>query len=59
MGNDDFESLLKDRMSGRRFTEFLRLTGARHPIVYREVLRALGPMAAARWGVRLAREVLA
>jgi lycopene cyclase CruA len=59
MGNDDFEALLKDRMSGRRFTEFLRLTGARHPIVYREVLRALGPMAAARWGVRLAREVFA
>jgi lycopene cyclase CruA len=59
MGNDDFESLLKDRMSGRRFTEFLRLTGARHPIVYREVLRALGPVAAARWGVRLAREVFA
>ena len=57
MGNDDFESLLKDRMSGRRFTEFLRLTGARHPIVYRQVLRALGPVSAARWGVRLAREV--
>lgn len=59
MGNDDFESLLKDRMSGRRFTEFLRLTGERHPIVYREVLRALGPVSAARWGVRLAREVFA
>jgi lycopene cyclase CruA len=55
MGNDDFEALLKDRMGGRRFTEFLRLTGARHPVVYHEVLRALGPVAAARWGVRLAR----
>ena len=59
MGNDDFENLLKDRMTGRRFTEFLRQTGARHPVVYREVMRALGPMAAARWGVRLAREVFA
>ena len=59
MGNDDFADLLKDRMDGRRFTEFLRRTGARHPVVYREVMRALGPMAAARWGVRLAREVLA
>lgn len=59
MGNDDFEDLLKDRMSGPRFTEFLRQTGARHPVVYREVLRALGPFSAARWGVRLAREVLA
>lgn len=59
MGNEDFASLLQDRMNGQRFTEFLRQTGARHPIVYREVLRALGPMSAARWGVRLAREVLA
>ena len=59
MGNDDFADLLKDRMSGRRFTDFLRQTGARHPVVYREVMRALGPMAAARWGVRLAREVFA
>jgi hypothetical protein len=59
MGNDDFAALLKDRMGGRRFTEFLRLTGARHPIVYREVLRALGPIPAARWGARLAREMLA
>ena len=59
MGNEDFSALLQDRMDGRRFTEFLRRTGARHPIVYREVLRALGPMSAARWGVRLAREALA
>ena len=59
MGNDDFADLLKDRMSGRRFTDFLKQTGARHPVVYREVMRALGPMAAARWGVRLAREVFA
>ena len=59
MGNDEFAALLQDRMTGPRFTEFLRRTGSRHPIVYREVLRALGPMSAARWGVRLAREVLA
>jgi lycopene cyclase CruA len=59
MGNDDFAALLQDRMGGQRFTEFLRRTGARHPVVYRDVLRALGPMSAARWGVRLAREVLA
>jgi lycopene cyclase CruA len=59
MGNDDFADLLKDRMSGRRFTEFLRRTGARHHVVYRDVMKALGPLAAARWGVRLAREALA
>lgn len=59
MGNDDFASLLKDRMSGPRFTEFLRATGARHSAVYREVLRALGPVASARWGVRLAKEMIA
>jgi len=59
MGNDEFAALLQDRMGGQRFTAFLRQTGARHPVVYREVLRALGPMAAARWGVRLAREALA
>ncbi len=59
MGNDEFAALLQDRMNGQGFTEFLRRTGARHSIVYREVLRGLGPMSAARWGVRLAREVLA
>ena len=59
MGDVDFSNLLKDRMSGRRFTEFLRQTGSRHPPVYREVMKALGPLAAARWGVRLAREVFA
>lgn len=59
MGNDNFSDLLKDRMGGQRFTEFLRQTGARHPVVYRDVMRALGPVAAARWGVRLAREVFA
>ncbi len=59
MGNDDFEDLLKDRMAGKTFTEFLRRTGSRHPSVYREVLHALGPVAATRWGIRLARELLA
>ncbi len=59
MGNPAFAALLKDRMEGRRFTEFLRRTGARHPAVYREVLRALGPVGAARWGVRLAYEMFA
>lgn len=59
MGNPAFSALLKDRMEGRRFTEFLRRTGARHPAVYREVLRALGPVGAARWGARLAYEMLA
>jgi lycopene cyclase CruA len=59
MGNDDFAALLQDRMTGRRFTEFLRQTGGRYSVAYRQVLRALGPVSAARWGVRLAREVLA
>jgi lycopene cyclase CruA len=58
MGNEHFAALLQDRMDGRRFTEFLKRTGARHPIVYRDVLRALGAMSAARWGMRMAGEAL-
>jgi hypothetical protein len=59
MGNEEFADLLQDRMSGPRFTEFLRRTGQRHPVVYREVLAALGPMAAMRWGARIARDAIA
>lgn len=58
MGNDAFADLLKDRMRGPAFTDFLLRTARRRPVVYSDVLRALGPLASLRWGARLAREVL-
>jgi len=59
MGNEDFAALLQDRMTGDRFTHFLRKTAARQPRVYADVFRALGPAATARWGFRVARALLA
>lgn len=59
MGNESFAALLKDRMGARAFVGFLRRTAARHPSVYGEVMKALGPMKMARWGVSLARGALA
>lgn len=59
MGNDAFAALLKDRMHAGDFIAFLRQTAQRHPAVYFEVVKALGPSRAARWGLRLARSALA
>ena len=59
MGSRAFASLLQDTMTGPAFTEFLRRTSRMRPVVYADVLRALGPLAALRWGSRLARHVLA
>lgn len=58
MGNVAFADLLQDRMTGHDFTEFLRRTSKLRPVVYGDVLRALGPLSAMRWGTRLARHVL-
>jgi hypothetical protein len=46
-------------MGARDFVAFLRRTAAKHPSVYREVMKALGPMKMARWGVHLVRGALA
>jgi lycopene cyclase CruA len=59
MGNAHYADLLKDRMSGRDFIAFLRTTSKRHPAVYEEVLRSLGPLHAGRWGLRLLKGALA
>lgn len=59
MGNGSFAALLKDRMTAREFVAFLRRTATRHPAVYGEVMKALGPMKMARWGVHLVRGALA
>lgn len=58
LGNEAFASLLQDRMSARTFVRFLRHTARRQPEVYRDVLRAMGPRAIARWGLQLGRSVL-
>lgn len=58
MGNDTFAALLKDQTSARDFVAFLRLTAKRHPSVYGDVMKSLGPLPMARWGARLARSVL-
>jgi lycopene cyclase CruA len=59
MGNDRFAALLQDRMHARDFIGFLRGTARRHPAVYRDVMRSLGPSLTARWGVRLVRGAFA
>jgi lycopene cyclase CruA len=59
MGNARYADLLKDRMNGRDFIAFLRETSKRHPRVYEEVMRSLGPIHAGRWGLRLLKGALA
>ena len=59
MGNERFAALLKDRMGARDFVAFLRRTAMKHPSVYGDVMKALGPMKMARWGVHLVRGALA
>ncbi|MBS2011703.1 MAG: lycopene cyclase [Deltaproteobacteria bacterium] len=54
-GNDAYASLLKDSMSAHDFTRFLRGTAARHPAVWSEALRGMGPLTMGRWGWGLVR----
>lgn len=58
-GNEAFASLLQDRMTAPDLVRFLRRTAERRPAVYRDVLRALGPRALARWGFSVARSRVA
>ncbi|MBN2362328.1 MAG: lycopene cyclase, partial [Deltaproteobacteria bacterium] len=56
MGNDDFAALLRDELLFDRFVTFLRRSAVRRPQIWHEVLRRLGPVPLARWGVNLLRE---
>ena len=58
LGNDAYGALLRDETTGPDFTRFLREVGGRHPSVYGEVLRSLPAAPLARWGLRIAREVV-
>lgn len=58
MGNDAYAALLQDRMSTADFVTFLRRTAGRHPAVWGKVMRGLGPFAAGRWGLGLARSMM-
>ncbi len=57
LGNDDYARLLRDEMSPARFVDFLRTTARRHPAVWGQVMRGLGPWTAGRWGWSVARSV--
>ncbi len=59
MGCEPYARLLRDEMSPASFLEFLRRTAARHPAVWGKVMRGLGAASVGRWGVGLARSMLA
>ena len=54
MGPDAYRRLLRDESEPAEALRFVRATAARHPAVWRHVIRALGPWAALRWAVGLA-----
>jgi lycopene cyclase CruA len=54
MGQDSYAALLKDRMGAQDFMTFVRTTASKQPSVYARLLRGLGPLASARWGLRVA-----
>lgn len=54
MGQETYADLLADRMSAPDFMRFLLRTSAKQPSVYAHVLQGLGPLASARWGLRVA-----
>lgn len=58
LGNEAYAQLLRDEMTVRDFVRFLRLTADRHPRVWGQVMRGLGPWTAGRWGLGLARQML-
>jgi lycopene cyclase CruA len=55
MGEERYGALLRDELTPREALGFLRATAARHPDVWRQVLRVLGPFNAARWAAGFAR----
>jgi lycopene cyclase CruA len=58
MGEDAYAELLRDELPPRDALRFLRATAARHPRVWRQVMRVLGPLTAARWALTFARHAL-
>jgi lycopene cyclase CruA len=54
MGDETYAALLKDELPPSRFIEFLRATAGIRRSVYLDTLRGLGPIAAGRWGLRVA-----
>jgi lycopene cyclase CruA len=58
MGEDAYGRLLRDEIPPGDVIRFLRRTAARHPAVWRHVLRVLGPRNATRWGLGIARSML-
>jgi lycopene cyclase CruA len=57
MGDEAYGALLRDEMSPRDFIHFLRVTAARRPSVYRDVLGNLEIGALGRWGLGMVREL--
>jgi lycopene cyclase CruA len=55
MGNETYSRLLRDEIEPWQAIRFVRTTAARHPEVWGHVIRALGPWAAGRWAIGLAR----
>ncbi len=51
MGEGHYAALLRDEMAPADFIAFLRRTATRHPAVWRQVIRGLGPVTAGRWGL--------
>jgi lycopene cyclase CruA len=54
MGNEPYARLLRDEMSPREVAMFLRRTAARHPAVWRTVLRVMPASSVGLWGFRAA-----
>ena len=57
LGDDAYGALLRDEMTPPSFVAFLRRTGARHPAVWGQVMRGLGPWTAGKWGLGVARSI--
>lgn len=59
MGNAHYAELLRDEMRPADFVTFLRRTAARHPRVWGDVVRGLGPRIAGVWGLGVLRSLWA
>jgi hypothetical protein len=55
MEGNAYAELLRDEMKPGAFVRFLSRTARLHPAVWGEVTRGLGPLAAGRWGLNVAR----
>lgn len=58
MGDEAYAALLRDEMAPSAFVSFLRRTASRHPSVWGDVLRGLGPRICGAWGLGVARTLL-